>query len=444
MTPAPYSLHARPQNIHSATKAFAPMDNVAVYWDFENIHASLCDNRFGENWYKSNRLQNQPATIDIDSVMEYVATLGNININKAYANWGFFGAYNFQLQSYSIDLLQLFPRGGHAKNGADIRMAIDIMEDLAQNPHISIIVVLGGDSDYISVAQKVRQKGRKIVGIGVQESTNQYWIRACNEFKFYASLLVKASAPQEEETAGVETESIEEAKSLLCRAISALSSQDGGGPVLRAAIKPIMTRFDSSFDEANFGFRTFTEFLNACQDVITISHGKHDHLVGLKASSGPPRPPKNTQPPGLYLNILRRQKAEVVDPSIMEIGASETLAIFAENQGNVPSYISFREELTKRFRARNIANPETNARDFKNMLFKSWVFKRDLVDMKISLVNDFRTKADLLLYLRQYIVKRILDNIQGQPDVCEISSILYGDKTHTQETNELVQEYHKA
>jgi uncharacterized LabA/DUF88 family protein len=420
------------------------MGNVAVYWDFENIHASLCDNRFGENWYKHNRHQNQPAVIDIDCIMEFVATLGSVNINKAYGNWAFFGAYNFQLQSYAVDLLQLFPRGGHAKNGADIRMAIDIMEDLTQNPHISIIVVLGGDSDYISVAQRVRQKGRRIVGIGVQESTNQYWIRACNEFKFYASLLVKASAPQEEEIGGAETESIEEAKNLLCRAILALGSQIGGGAVLKAAIKPMMTRFDSSFDEANFGFKTFTDFLKACQDVITISHGKHDHLVELKVSAGPTCTPQEPQPPGLYHHILKRQKADVVDPSLMEIGASETIGIFADNKGQIPSYAAFREELAKRLRVRGILNPEANARDFKNMLFKSWVFKRDLDNTRISLVNDFKTGTDLLLYLRQYVVKRILDNIQGPPDVAELSAILYGDGSHIQETNELIQEYNKV
>jgi len=119
------------------------MDNVAVYWDFENIHASLCNVRFGENWYRDNRFHKQPPIVDIDSVMEFVATLGNININKAYGNWGFLYSYHFHLQSHSIDLLQLFPRGAHGKNGADIRMAVDIIEDLAQNDHITVIVVVG-------------------------------------------------------------------------------------------------------------------------------------------------------------------------------------------------------------------------------------------------------------------------------------------------------------
>jgi hypothetical protein len=289
-----------------------------------------------------------------------------------------------------------------------------------------------------------RQKGRRIVGIGVQESTNQYWIRSCNEFKFYASLLVKASAPQEKEIAEEETETIEEAKNLLCKAVLALSSQIGGGSVLRASIKPMMTRFDSSFDEANFGYKTFTDFLNACQDVITISHGKHDHLVELKVSSESSCNTKKAPIPGQYFSILKRQKIEVVHPSVMESGASDTLSIFSDNDGKVHSYIAFKEELAKRFQVKNIPNPEINARNFKNLLFKFWVFKRDLDDMRISLVNKFTTGTDLLLYLRQSIVKLILDNIQGHPDIHELSTILYGNGSYIQETNELIQEYNKV
>jgi uncharacterized LabA/DUF88 family protein len=419
------------------------MDNVAVYWDFENIHASLCNVRFGEYWYKNNRFQNQSAIMDIDSVMEYVATLGNININKAYGNWGFLNSYNFLLQNHSIDLLQLFPRGAHGKNGADIRMAIDIIEDLSQNPHISIIVVLGGDSDYISVAQKVRQKGRRIVGIGVQGSTNQYWIRSCNEFKYYASLLVKASATQVTSIAEVETESLEEAKVLLCKAVAALSSQIGGESVLRAAIKPMMTRFDSSFDEANFGYKTFTDFLNACQDVISISQGKHDQLVEVRVSSDSFCNTNETQLQGRYVSILRRQQFELVQPSILEVGTSETFNIFADNGGKMHSYKAYKDELQKRFEAKGIPTPATNAWKVKNLLYKSYVFKGEWGNEEISLFNKIKSGEDLLLILRQSIVKQVVDNIQDQPDIHELSTLLYGNDSHIKETNALIEEYTK-
>jgi hypothetical protein len=418
------------------------MDNVAVYWDFENIHASLCNVRFGENWYRDNRFHKQPPIVDIDSVMEFVATLGNININKAYGNWGFLYSYHFHLQSHSIDLLQLFPRGAHGKNGADIRMAVDIIEDLAQNDHITVIVVVGGDSDYISIAQKVRQKGRKIVGIGVKEATNQYWIRSCSEFKFYASLLLKATAPQMKTIAEVETEPLEEAKVLLCKAVAALSSQGGGGSVTRAAIKPMMTRFDSSFDEANFGYKTFTDFLDACQDVVIISNGKHDQLVGLRELSDSSCTMKETQL-GRYASILKRQQFEVLNPSIMELGTTETFSIFSENGGKMPSYKAYKEELVKRFRDKNIPSPETNAWKFKNLLYKSYVFKRDLDSEGISLFNKIKSGQDLFIILRQSIVKQIIDNIQDQPDVIEFSTILYGDECHLQEADALIREYTK-
>jgi hypothetical protein len=414
--------------------------NVAVYWDFENIHASLCDVRYGRDWYKNNRHKDQPPLLNIDPVMEYVAALGNVNINKAYGNWGPLYAYNYQLQNHSIDLIQLFPRGRHGKNGADIRMAIDIIEDLAQNAHINTVVVIGGDSDYISIAQKVRQKGRRIVGIGVQESTNKYWTQSCNEFKFYGSILAKAASPQETEIAEVETETLEEAKALLCKAVAALSSRIGGAPVLGAVIKPMLTRLDSSFDEANFGYKTFTDFLNACLDVITIKRGKHDLLVELKTSAASACQLKKEPLPGPYHSILWHHKFDLVPPDIMVEVASEAVAVFSDNAGKMPSLIALRQELEKRFLAKNVPDPVGNARKIKNLMYASRVLKRDY-DGKIGLDNSIRGAAELLKVLRQAIVKCIMDNLQGEPDVNEMAVILFGCETSVEDARSLVREY---
>ena len=67
-----------------------PETHLAVYWDFENIHASLCNLEFGNNWYIKNRTSEQPQVIAIDSIMEFIAALGLVNINKAYADWSSF------------------------------------------------------------------------------------------------------------------------------------------------------------------------------------------------------------------------------------------------------------------------------------------------------------------------------------------------------------------
>ena len=419
------------------------MGNIATYWDFENMHASLCDLRHGNGWYRNNRFKPQPFVLDVDSVIEYVATLGSININKAYGNWGFLHAYQNQLQNHSIDLMQLFPRGAHGKNGADIRLAVDVIEDLAQNPQISIVVVVGGDSDYISVAQKVRQKGRRIVGIGVRESTNPYWIRSCSEFKFYASLLVKASVTPEGQQPEVERETFEEAKALLCKAVSALSSQVGGASVLKAVIKPMMTRLDSSFDEANLGYKTFTDFLNACLDVITITPGKHDHLIELKGPSSSSCYVKKAPMPGPYHSVLWNHKFDLVPPDIMAEGAREAVAIFRENGGKMQSYIALRQELERRFQQNNVSDPVGSARKIKNLMYESSSLKRDYSDGKIGLDNAIRDEGDILRLIRRAIVKCIMDNIQDEPDVDEIAAILFGGESYVEDARVLVQEYEK-
>lgn len=414
--------------------------NAAVYWDFENIHASLCDVRFGRDWYKTNRQQDQPAVLEIDPVMEYVAALGNVNINKAYGNWAFLEVYQYQLQSHSIDLIQLFPRGRHGKNGADIRMATDIIEDLAQNVHINTVVVVSGDSDFISIAQKVRQKGRRIVGIGVKETTNNYWIQSCNEFKFYGSLLVKASPLQEAETSEVETETLEEAKSLLCKAVAALSSRVGGAPVLRAVIKPMMTRLDASFDEANLGYKSFTDFLNACLDVIALKKGKHDLLIELKDSAASSCQLKKEPRPGRYHSILWRTRFELVDPGILEPGSVEAIAVFNDNGGKMASLIALRQELERRFQANGVPDHVANARKVKDLMFASKMLKRDS-DGKIGLDGSIKGAADLVRVIRQSMVKCVMDNIQGEPDADELGGILFGCETRHEDVRALVLEY---
>ncbi len=419
------------------------MDNVAVYWDFENIHASLCQVKFGENWYKQNRYQKQPEAVDIDAIMEYINTLGNININKAYANWGFFFPYNFDLQNHAIDLVQLFPRGAHGKNGADIRMAIDIIEDLGQNTHIGVVVAIGGDSDYISIAQKVRQKGKRIVGIGVKEATNQYWIRTCNEFKFYASLIIKASSPTVQPLVeNFHTESLDEAKELLCRAVAALSSNIVGGPVVKAAVKPMMTRLDSSFDEANYGYRSFTSFLEACGDVVSVSQGQYDHMVSVKNES-----PSSCVIPerklGTYESILKKQQVRLVPPKLMESGIREAFDIFSQ-KGEVGSYMEFKNELMQRLHEKGLSITDTDASKLKAILFKVFAFRLAPDRNGISLSDNIRSAEDLLLLVRQTLVKRIFNNIDGEVDSNELSMLLYGDEGHMEEVENLIKAYAKA
>jgi len=162
---------------------------VALYWDFENLHASLWEERQGDSYGKTdNRFKVQEPLVDVQAVVGLAASFGPIAIHRAYCNWQYFGRYRDALLQTAAELVQLFPPGASSKNGADIKLCLDAMEDLARFDHIGTVVVAGGDSDFMALSQKVKAAGRTIVGVGTARATNRHWAASCHEFHFYEKL----------------------------------------------------------------------------------------------------------------------------------------------------------------------------------------------------------------------------------------------------------------
>ena len=163
--------------------------SVALYWDFENLHASLWETWQGEPYARNeNRFKVQEPLVDVQAVVEMAASFGTLAIHRAYCNWQYFGRYRDALLQASIDLVQLFPPGGTAKNGADIRLSLDAMEDIGRFAHVRTVIIVGGDSDFMPLVQKIKAAGARVVGVGDRRSTNRHWAASCHEFRYYESL----------------------------------------------------------------------------------------------------------------------------------------------------------------------------------------------------------------------------------------------------------------
>jgi K+/H+ antiporter YhaU regulatory subunit KhtT len=260
---------------------------VGVYWDFENIHASLFERAHGRDSWREQRNYRAEWLVDVKAVMGFVASIGIVTINRAYNNWQHFACYRHDFHEHSVDLVQLFPRG--MKNGADIRLVLDVVEDIHHYPHLTHIVVVGGDSDFISLAQHVQRTGRTIIGVGIRETSNQFWVRTCNEFKYYDTL--EATAEPSDDRAEVRT--------LLLRALRSARLQRGDDLVPKATLKSVMKRLDPSFDETRFGFVSFSEFIDAfAEDVEHIRNESGGLVRERTAPAGRPVPPPPTESQG--------------------------------------------------------------------------------------------------------------------------------------------------
>ena len=167
--------------------------SVALYWDFENLHAGLCEVADPGSYARPDgRFKVQDPLVDVPAVVAFAASLGPVAIHRAYGNWQFFGRYRDALLQHAMELTQLFPPGGATKNGADIRLCLDAMDDLARHAHVGTVVVVSGDSDFMPLAQEVKAAGRRIVGVGSRTTTNRHWATSCHAFRYYEDLVEAA------------------------------------------------------------------------------------------------------------------------------------------------------------------------------------------------------------------------------------------------------------
>lgn len=224
-----------------------------------------------------------------------------------------------QLIDRAVDLVQLFTTSG-MKNGADIRLCIETVEDLTQHADITHVVVVAGDSDYIPLAQRCKRMGRFVVGIGVASSTSRALVAACDEFTDYARLpgvipptlpdkqpatTAPAAARQDSPTAATPRKTATkktaagkattktrarsgdsaeqaEATALRVRAVRVGLEKSDDEWINSSGVKSQMQRMDSTFKEKALGFSSFRAFVESRPDVVESQMRNNIQKVRLR------------------------------------------------------------------------------------------------------------------------------------------------------------------
>ncbi|MCU1527187.1 MAG: hypothetical protein JWP75_950 [Frondihabitans sp.] len=290
-------------------------NRVAVYIDFDNIVISRYNQLHGARRFTTDRARNfdstsedpigtriRDATVDIGAILDFASSFGSIVISRAYADWSATvnASYQKQLIDRAVDLTQLFTTTQMMKNGADIRLAVDVVEDLFRLSDITHVVIVAGDSDYIALAQRCKRLGRYVVGIGVAGSTSKSLAAACDEFADYDALpgisdAGEVTAGDDEESAPtrpsksrtVETLASEvptakkaqtrlspkAATSLLTRAMSLGLAKTDSDWMQSSEVKSQMRRMDPAFNESALGFKSFTEFVKSRNSLVEMDEG---------------------------------------------------------------------------------------------------------------------------------------------------------------------------
>ncbi|HET9372629.1 MAG TPA: NYN domain-containing protein [Vicinamibacterales bacterium] len=240
---------------------------LAVFIDFDNIEIGV-----------KNTLNER---FDVGLVLDALKERGEVVSKTAYSDWQRAGGYSRALTQHAIRMVQRNPTPGGDKNGADINLALDALEMAFTHPHINAFVIVGGDSDFISLVEKLKQYDKTIFVVGGRQFTSVIMQRNCHEFIAYENLLGAGGGRRAQSgEAKTDRTAIDQVIPLVKRALKVLSERDVS-PQL-GLLKTTLLQLDSTFSEKSYGAGSFREFAQKLEKlgVLRVQQSKGGWLVG--------------------------------------------------------------------------------------------------------------------------------------------------------------------
>ncbi|MBT8487492.1 MAG: NYN domain-containing protein [Gemmatimonadetes bacterium] len=216
--------------------AGAESPHAALLIDFDNVTMGM----------RSDLSKELKTLLDSDVIK------GKVSVQRAYADWRRYPQYIVPLSEASVDLIFAPAYGSNKKNATDIRMAIDALELVFIRPEIGTYILLTGDSDFSSLVLKLKEYGKYVIGVGIQESSSDILVQNCDEYYSYTSLTGLTKTTDLPSGGRDPWQLVKEAVDRMVKRDDVMRSD---------RLKQVMQEIDASFDEGSIGFSKFSKFL---------------------------------------------------------------------------------------------------------------------------------------------------------------------------------------
>lgn len=242
---------------------------LAVFVDFDNIQIGVKDT-LGKDF-------------DVSVVLEALKERGEVITKIAYSDWSRASEFSRQMTQHAVQMVQrnVTPRGD--KNGADINLALDALEMAFTRHHINAFAIVGGDSDFIALVEKLKQFDKRVFVVGGRGFTSNILQRNCTEFIAYENLLRTSGGdggarPRQRRGEGaratLEVRPLSDALPNVQRALAVLAEREVS-PQL-GLLKSTLLQLDSTFSERDYGAGSFLEFMQKMEQAGLLHLRKLD------------------------------------------------------------------------------------------------------------------------------------------------------------------------
>ena len=194
----------------------------------------------------------------IKYILDEVSDQGIATYKRIYGDWTDNEKRSWKnvLLDWSVNPIQQYSYTT-GKNATDSAMIIDAM-DILYSGNVDGFCLVSSDSDFTKLAQRLREAGMFVMGIGEQKTPKPFRA-ACDTFK----LLEIISSDDAPEATVIENQktitSIDEIQKAIAKLLIENNSQNQ--PIILARVGNFLTKRFSDFDVRNYGYSKLSTFL---------------------------------------------------------------------------------------------------------------------------------------------------------------------------------------
>lgn len=141
------------------------MSKIAIFFDAENV-----------------------PSVKVPEIISFLSTKGDILFQRAYADWSIENTKSWKNQITKTPITAIHQFHHNQEQAVDKAVMMDAIELAIKHQEIDIFGLVASDNGYYSLALRLRELGKRVVGIGDKNKCNPIWINSCNEFKYFEDL----------------------------------------------------------------------------------------------------------------------------------------------------------------------------------------------------------------------------------------------------------------
>lgn len=215
---------------------------------------------------------------DVKKIMDEATKLGTVTIRYVYGDWtnNCLEKWKRVVSEYSLTPRQQFANI-KGKNATDSMLIIDCMDILYREP-VDGFIIVSSDSDYTSLAKRLRQSGKPVIGMG-NKNTHTSFRNSCTRFIVldlddYSDDVSPEIAPTSKEETGIKDDKVKvPEKAEIIGAIGRILEEyhDDGKVLLTTLNVKLVNRYPD-FSSKNYEFKNLSKMLIAWGFSLTDSN----------------------------------------------------------------------------------------------------------------------------------------------------------------------------